>query len=406
MRSFFPIIFASVVILIFGLAELLLLRVLNREWWRKPWVRRMALLLPVAGFVMIGLWGLGEYLTFDWLAIPAAALTALVFVLEVGLMLSLPISGALHLLNRLLDWIAHRRKTESEPPINHHRRILLKGAAAATPLLALAGGTGGLVRAFAPANLPRKEFHFPNLPPEMEGLKIWHVSDIHLRHYVTLDDLEHLVESARPLAPDLVLVTGDVADDLTMLPEALDLLAGLKAPLGCFASLGNHEYFRGVDEVRAIFDRSPVPLLVNQSLRVPVNGTSMFVGGIDDPRHMGAKDEAFYVRAIDQTLTDRRNGEFAILMSHRPDAFDTAAARDIPLTLAGHTHGGQLGLFGRSAFESYWHDRYLWGAYRIGGNQLYTSSGVGHWFPFRLGCPPEAPLIVLRRGDASLTRTV
>lgn len=406
MRSFFPIIFASVLIFIFGLVELLLLRVLNREWWRKKWVRRMALLLPVAGFVMIGLWGLGEYLTYDWLAIPSAALTALVFVLEIGLMLSLPISGALHLLNRLLDWVAHRRKAEVEPPINHHRRLLLKGAAVATPMLALAGGTGGIVRAFAPANLPRKEFFFPDLPASMEGLKIWHVSDIHLRHYVTLDDLEHLVESVRPLAPDLVLVTGDVADDLALLPGALDLLAGLKAPLGCFGSLGNHEYFRGVTEVRAIFDRSAVPLLVNQSVRIAVSGDSLFLGGIDDPRHMGAKDDAFYVRTIDQTLADRRDGEFAVLMSHRPDAFDTAAARDIHLTLAGHTHGGQLGLFGRSAFESYWQDRYLWGAYRLGNYQLYTSSGVGHWFPFRLGCPPEAPLIVLRNGDASMTRAV
>jgi uncharacterized protein len=85
-------------------------------------------------------------------------------------------------------------------------------------------------------------------------------------------------------------------------------------------------------------------------------------------------------------------------MSHRPDAFDHAAVRGIDLTLAGHTHGGQIGMFGRSVFESYWPERYLWGRYERNGSQLYTSAGVGHWFPFRLGCPPEAPVIELTRG--------
>jgi predicted MPP superfamily phosphohydrolase len=88
---------------------------------------------------------------------------------------------------------------------------------------------------------------------------------------------------------------------------------------------------------------------------------------------------------------------FKILMSHRPDAFDYAASQGINLTLAGHTHGGQIGFMGRSLFDSYWADRYLWGEYRQGRSALYTSSGVGHWFPFRLGCPPEAPIIELRR---------
>ena len=90
---------------------------------------------------------------------------------------------------------------------------------------------------------------------------------------------------------------------------------------------------------------------------------------------------------------------FTILMSHRPEGLNAAAALGIPLTLAGHTHGGQFGWFGRSIFEPWLPHRYLWGKYQKDQSQLYTSAGVGHWFPFRLGCPPEAPIIVLKRGN-------
>jgi predicted MPP superfamily phosphohydrolase len=84
------------------------------------------------------------------------------------------------------------------------------------------------------------------------------------------------------------------------------------------------------------------------------------------------------------------------LMTHRPDAFPPAAERDIDLMLAGHTHGGQVGFAGRSILESSLPGRYLWGKYLLGQSQLYTSCGVGHWFPFRLGCPTEAPIIELK----------
>ncbi|MEW6051592.1 MAG: metallophosphoesterase [Candidatus Zixiibacteriota bacterium] len=398
MRTFFPIIFSAVVILIFGLLAVLMLRLFNRTWWARPRIRRLAWSLPLTGFAMVSVWGLGEYLAKDWISLPAALIAMLVFIFEMGLMLSLPVSGLLHFLNTVLDWIGKRHRRRPAPAIDHGRRVFLKGVAAATPLITLATGTGGLVRAFEPVRIPRKEFFFENLPPELEGFKIWHVSDIHLRHYVTLDHLADAVERAMPLAPDLVLVTGDIADDLAQLPGALSMLHEIKAPLGCYASLGNHEYFRGVGEVRDIFDRSPVPLFVNQGVHLLAKGTPLFVGGIDDPRRMGQKEERFYEITIDRTLSGSHNDEFIVLMSHRPDAFDIAAARGIPLTLAGHTHGGQIGLFGRSAFESYWQDRYLWGHYINGPSQLYTSSGMGHWFPFRLGCPAEAPFVVLRKG--------
>ncbi|MDZ4724051.1 MAG: metallophosphoesterase [candidate division Zixibacteria bacterium] len=394
MRTFYPVIFGGVLILALGLIELLLLRTLNKSWWQKKVIRRLAWGLPLSGLVMIGLWALGEYYQLMWLAVVARLLIGLIILSELGLMLSLPISGILHWVDRLIDrFVRHRNVEDSH--VDRRRRLFLKGAAAVVPLATLGITTGGTLHAFSPISIVRKPIGFTSLPQDLEGLKILQLSDLHLYHYVTLDDLRQVIASASEHKPDLILVTGDIADDLRLLPEALKMIDEMKPRLGCYASLGNHEYFRGVTEVRRIFDKSTLPLFVNEGLRIPVGGSQLFIGGIDDPRSMGAKDEAFFKRTIDQTLQSAQDEDFVILMSHRPDAFDYAAERSIPLTLAGHTHGGQVGVMGRSIFENYFPDRYLWGEYAQGESRLYTTCGAGHWFPFRLGCPTEAPIIEL-----------
>ena len=84
-----------------------------------------------------------------------------------------------------------------------------------------------------------------------------------------------------------------------------------------------------------------------------------------------------------------------MLLCHRPEGFVPASACGVHLTLAGHTHGGQIGFNGKSAFEPIWRDKYLWGRYSRGESHLYTTSGFGHWFPFRLMCPTEVPILEL-----------
>lgn len=387
--------FISLITLVIGLLQILLLWGFNRDWWKRKLIRWTSLMLPVVTLAAMGLWGLGEYYQNPWFSRPGMLLTALAFVVQTALLVSLPISGIFHLINRLIDFLFRHRKTDSS--LDSNRRIILKGIAAAVPLAAVSAAGAGFTRSFGTVNVFTRPMAIPGLPGDLEGYRILHLSDLHLRHYTTLDDLADVLERAQEHRPNLVLVTGDVADDLAQLPDALRMIEQLKAPDGQFATLGNHEYFRGVEQVRSIFDRSAVPLFVNQGTHLQVGGTTVFIGGIDDPRRMGAKETAFFQRTIDETLEAGENGAFKILMSHRPDAFDHAALRGISLTLAGHTHGGQIGFMGRSVFESYWEDRYLWGEYQRENAVLYTSSGVGHWFPFRLGCPPEAPVLELRR---------
>jgi len=125
---------------------------------------------------------------------------------------------------------------------------------------------------------------------------------------------------------------------------------GFGAPYGVYATLGNHEYFRGVKEVRRIFERSPIPLLVNQSETLIIRGTQVCLAGIDDPQWLREVDPEFYKRTIDQALNSSPSEAFTILMSHRPGAFDYASSRNIDVTLAGHTLAANR-FMGRSIFE-------------------------------------------------------
>jgi len=403
MRAILFFVFVTcTVILGLGLLEILLLRLLNRVWWKKKVVRRLAWSLPVVGLCGFILVGVGEYHRLDWLTFPSAVLAGTALVLEVSLMLSLPVSGLIHQVNRGLDYLSRKRGNSRPSPLpDHGRRLFLKGAAVAVPLATIGMATVGVGRSFATARVYKKPIAIENLPQGLVGLRILHLSDLHLRHYVTPDDLAAVLERAESFRPDIILITGDIADDLTQLPDALRLIDEMRTPLGAFASLGNHEYFRGLQEahlpteILRIFDRSEVSLLVNEGIRLSHRAAPLFIGGLDDPRYMRGATPEFFQHCLDTTLATASSGDTIVLMSHRPDAFNYTPGYGVHLTLAGHTHGGQVGLFGRSLFESYSPETYLWGHYQSGGSHLYTSSGVGHWFPFRLGCPSEAPVIEL-----------
>jgi predicted MPP superfamily phosphohydrolase len=394
-RIFFFIIFVSVLILIFGVIQLVLLRQLNRVWWEKRWIRRSAWSLPIVGVVSMILVGVAQYHQLGWLSTVSALLAVVAVVLEIALMLSLPVSGAVHLVERLLS--RRKRATSPDEVSDRNRRVFLKSAAAAVPIAAIATGMTGVGAAYADARIRPMTFRFSDLPPGLDGLRVLQFSDLHLGHYMTLDSLERVLAEAKTHSPDLVLVTGDLSDDLRQLPGAIEMISSLKPRLGCFASLGNHEYFRGVQEVRAIYAQSPIPLLVNEHIVLKVGDSDILLGGLDDPVRLSAVEKDFFPRCLGATLNGAPLDHFTLLMSHRPDVFPYAAEQGIQLTLAGHTHGGQIGFAERSLLESAFPHSYLWGEYEINASRLYTTCGAGHWFPFRLGCPSEVPLIELRR---------
>ena len=192
-----------------------------------------------------------------------------------------------------------------------------------------------------------------------------------------------------------MLFTGDLADDLSQIVPAVEAARRLKPRLGVFSALGNHEYFHEAGAARRWYDKAHANLLVDEGVILRVGGATLHLGGVDDPFTCSEDISGFMRRGVERAMRDRPKDAFSILMSHRPEGFIHAVDAKVHLTLSGHTHGGQIGFNGKSAFEPLFPDGYLWGRYERGESTLYTTSGWGHWFPFRVGCPAEAPLIVL-----------
>lgn len=287
-----------------------------------------------------------------------------------------------------------------EPTAGATRRELLVRASAVLPAGGLVLTGAGAVEGFGAAHLVALEMSFPDLPPELEGFKILHYTDMHLGSFVDLLEVQRLVNLGKQAHADLVVLTGDMADDVDRLQPALRLFEPLDPQYGVLASIGNHEYFRGIKQSLSGYARTNVEMLIEQSQTLKIGGARLFVGGADDPRILRGDKRDFMHRTVHKALDGAPSDAFRLLLSHRPEGFIPAAQAGFHLTLSGHTHGAQLGFDGRSLLEGFMPDRFLWGAYSDGANRLYTSSGAGHWFPFRLGCAREVPLIVLRRGPA------
>ena len=201
--------------------------------------------------------------------------------------------------------------------------------------------------------------------------------------------------------PHIVLITGDIADDLTQLSTALDIINQIEYLYGGFISIGNHEYYRGFNRVVKIFNNGPFPLLLDRGVTLNIRNSSFFIGGLNDPKNLSTDNHLFLQKSLEKVLSHDNHSEFKLIMSHRPAALDISAKYNINLLLSGHTHGGQVGFGGKSLFEGIVKEKYLWGKYRKDDTQMYTSAGVGHWLPFRLGCPAEAVIITLKtsKGD-------
>jgi len=280
------------------------------------------------------------------------------------------------------------------------RRRLLSLAAASVPLLATAGAGAGILGGSAGARVFVRPLASPGLPAELDGLRILHLSDLHLGSSLDLPGLEEILRRAAGLRPDLIALTGDVADDPGLLPAALELIAGFEAPLGAYATLGNHEYGHGVESALAAYSAGDVPLLRESGVLIAGPRGDFRLAGTDDPAGTAAQEKRidFYRRGLAAAIAKLPAGLPLIVLAHRPDIFPLAAAHGADIVLAGHTHGGQVGVMGRSIFDPPWDRNFVWGVYAEHDSRLHVTAGAGQWFPFRLGCPPEAPVLELRRG--------
>ncbi len=393
MRIIGPFIFALCVLTFFGLLVIFLLKYINKDWWEYLPVRRIAKALPIVGGIAMFLWVVGYFTKNIPISSIGSTTTIIILISLIALILTLPLSGVINSANR---WLSKRSQKKGNG-VDTTRRIVLKAGASLFPAAALTTGGVGIVHSYQETRVYLLPMAFENLPESLHGFRILHLSDSHLGIYRMPDDLEDALDRAKKLRPDIILYTGDIADELDLLPESLKMVVSLNPRCGCYASLGNHEYYRGIARVLAAFQKSDVTLLRSSGVSIDAGADSIYLAGADDPVSMRKDNTPFLNRTVEKSMENYSPEIFSILMSHRPEGFDAAVKYNVNLTLSGHTHGGQVGINGRSFWENFMSDRYLWGKYAKDKSQMYLSSGIGHWLPFRLGCPPEAPVIELTR---------
>ena len=259
-----------------------------------------------------------------------------------------------------------------------------------------------------------------NLPPELDGLRIAQLSDIHIGDYMPPREIARAVAMANDLQPDISFVTGDfVSGEGDPLDVCIAELSRLRAPLGVWGCNGNHEIYAGVeDEAERLFREKGMRLLRASSAVVEHNGARFNLLGVDYQRdHMTSGEPTGPMLAEVEHLIRRDMPNF--LLSHNPNSFHRAAELGIELSLAGHTHGGQVKveIVDHSVSPARLITPFVAGLYRLpmNGNAglasgnglqtagmqkaaLYVNRGLGTLgFPVRIGVPPEITLLTLRR---------
>jgi len=260
----------------------------------------------------------------------------------------------------------------------------------------------GLCTAALPPETTTIEITIPGLAPEQSGLRLVQLSDPHVGWWNSRAELERIGGIVAGLKPDLLVVTGDMVDHNPDYALTLaDCLDSVRPRLGRFAIIGNHDVYTGKEAVAQRMEAKGFRMLRNQWVSLQEKGARLVLAGMDDTGlNWTGPDPG--ERKIPELLSDVPPGLPVILLAHRPSAFDRTEGLPVVLTLSGHTHGGQLRLplggpgLANLGFE------HPSGLFRRGNQTLYANRGAGTvGWPFRLFCPSEVALFILRSPGAS-----
>lgn len=266
------------------------------------------------------------------------------------------------------------------------------GMAAASLVLAAAG----ICRALRVPEVVHRTIRIPRLPTGLEGLRLVHLSDLHIGFTFDKTWLEAVTARVNALAPDFVFITGDLADGPPeRLAAELCPLSRLRAAWGVLLCPGNHDYGAGLRDWTAVWRSWGLIPLVNEHRVCCLHGETLIVGGVADPC---AARFGLALPDVDKAFQNAPKG-FRILLAHRPGDAAKGAGQGCGLLLSGHTHGGQF--FFLYPLVSRLNHGFRSGLYRLGSMYLHVCPGTGMWghVPMRLGVSAEISLLELRRED-------
>jgi hypothetical protein len=296
------------------------------------------------------------------------------------------------------------------------RKFLQATAVAATTGALTIGAEASIIEPNDP-RLVRIELPLTRLPGLFDGFTIAQLSDFHYDEVFSRVPIQKAVKTLNDLRPDLIVLTGDfvtvpMLDDflseksadasrgkeaIKTAPACAQLLSELRARVGVFAILGNHDVASVPHFITECLENHGIRVLRNSALPVERGQARFWLAGIDDV--MQGKPD------LNRTLTSVPKDETVVLLSHEPDFADEAARHPVDLQLSGHSHGGQIWL---PIIGAPWlpplGEKYPRGKYQVGGLTLYTNIGLGTIrVPMRLNCIPEITLFTLRAGRSTST---
>lgn len=236
-----------------------------------------------------------------------------------------------------------------------------------------------------------------NWPSQLDGLRIAVFSDIHVdNRFITEKKLRTIVERTNQQQPELIVILGDYVaggrGNARVEPEVFaSVLKDLRAPLGIYSVLGNHDWWYNGAKVRKALEQNGIRVLENESAKVDARGTSFWLVGLADLWTQPQR--------IATTVATVPDGQPLIALTHNPDIFPNVPQR-VPLLLAGHTHGGQVRfpIIGPVVESS----RYGWvrGDLFANNHHLFITTGIGtSIIPVRFGLPPEIVILTLKSGS-------
>ena len=312
----------------------------------------------------------------------------------------LQVATMLFMAQIVYDWLAlayvvvkYLKKKLFEVPENPQRRRFLKGAAVLPAAAVAVSAYGGLIERHQTVV---RHFQVPveNIPDDIKGLSVVQLSDIHLGAFMGLEELDRLLKEASAIGGDILAITGDLFDDNRINYKAAKMVDNYAEcfKYGIYFCWGNHEHLRGIPAIDIAIEGTRIKKLDNSFDMVVGEALPVYIAGVDYPIERKQFD-FLKEKYTELALKEIPSNSVKILLAHHPDFIDSAAKYNTNLVLTGHTHGGQLGLFGIPLVPPVF--KYLRGMYHVGNTMGYVHSGNGSWFPFRFGCPPEIAVFTL-----------
>ncbi|MCC6817621.1 MAG: metallophosphoesterase [Bacteroidia bacterium] len=352
------------------------------------------------------------------------------FLAKVLMMIPMLMEDIYRIFNGIISWISGKKDNQvddSNTGFLVSRKKFISQVSIGLGGLSFASLTYGVVRGAHNYKIHRVDVPISGLPPGFKGLRIGHLSDIHSGSFWDKDAVEKGVEKLIKEKPDIIFFTGDLVNNISeeMNEDYMELFGRLKAPMGIYSILGNHDYgdyhnwpdkveFKGNSSQKDKSHMSPMQkanlenlinkhkqmgwdILLNENRIISRGGDSMALIGVEN---YGARGRFAKYGNLDEALEGVSDHPFKILLSHDPSHFESQVLNktNIALTLSGHTHGAQFGI--ETAGFKWSPVKYMYkqwaGLYTFNEQQLYVNRGFGYLgYPGRLGIRPEIGILTL-----------